>query len=169
MRKMKNEKEIKRNLKNELNDTEPSSSLQNRVFSKLNVKETKKTFSFRKWVPALTCCLCVALIAVVGLVVGNSISKNNKAYNAIVQVDVNPSIEMVVDELDDRVLSGWIDFATQPIKYAEDGEPIKVDDENDADYISSPSCIISVYTSDEDIFEGSTPKKDKEADKTTEK
>lgn len=33
-----------------------------------------------------------------GLVVGNSISKNNKAYNAIVQVDVNPSIEMVVDE-----------------------------------------------------------------------
>lgn len=54
--------------------------------------------SFRKWVPALTCCLCVALIAVVGLVVGNSISKNNKAYNAIVQVDVNPSIEMVVDE-----------------------------------------------------------------------
>ena len=98
MRKMKNEKEIKRNLKNELNDTEPSSSLQNRVFSELNVKETKKTFSFRKWVPALTCCLCVALIAVVGLVVGNSISKNNKAYNAIVQVDVNPSIEMVVDE-----------------------------------------------------------------------
>lgn len=98
MRKMKNEKEIKRNLKNELNDTEPSSSLQNRVFSELNVKETKKTFPFRKWVPALTCCLCVALIAVVGLVVGNSISKNNKAYNAIVQVDVNPSIEMVVDE-----------------------------------------------------------------------
>lgn len=44
MRKMKNEKEIKRNLKNELNDTEPSSSLQNRVFSELNVKETKKTF-----------------------------------------------------------------------------------------------------------------------------
>ena len=105
MRKMKNEKEIKRNLKNELNDTEPSSSLQNRVFSELNVKETKKTFSFRKWVPALTCCLCVALIAVVGLVVGNSISKNNKAYNAIVQVDVNPSIEMVVDEKN-QVLSG---------------------------------------------------------------
>ena len=61
-------------------------------------------------------------------------------------------IETVVDELDDRVISGWIDFATQPIKFAEDGEPIKVDDENDADYISSPSCIISVYTSDEDIF-----------------
>ena len=43
-------------------------------------------------------------------------------------------IDTVVDELDDRVLSGWIDWATQPIKFAEDGEPIKVDDENDADY-----------------------------------
>lgn len=78
MRKMKNEKEIKRNLKNELNDTEPSSSLQNRVFSELNVKETKKTFPFRKWVPALTCCLCVALIAVVGLVVGSQLVKTIK-------------------------------------------------------------------------------------------
>ena len=61
-------------------------------------------------------------------------------------------IETVVDELDDRVLSGWIDFASQPIKFAEDGEPIKVDDENDADYISNPSCIMGVYTSDEDVF-----------------
>ena len=61
-------------------------------------------------------------------------------------------IETVVDELDDRVLSGWIDWASQPIKFAEDGEPIKVDDENDADYISSSSCIISVCTSDEDVF-----------------
>ena len=61
-------------------------------------------------------------------------------------------IDMVVDELDDRVLSGWIDWGTQPIKFAEDGEPIKVDDENDADYISNPSCIISVNTSDEDVF-----------------
>ena len=62
-------------------------------------------------------------------------------------------IETVVDELTDRVNSGWIDFATQPIKFAEDGEPIKVDDANDADYISNPSCIIGVYTSDEDVFD----------------
>ena len=62
-------------------------------------------------------------------------------------------IDTVVDELDDRVLSGWIDFASQPIKFAEDGEPIKVDDANDADYISNPSCIISVTTSDEDVFD----------------
>ena len=62
-------------------------------------------------------------------------------------------IDMVVDELDDRVLSGWIDFASQPIKFAEDGEPIKVDDANDADYISNPSCIMGVYTSDEDVFD----------------
>ena len=61
-------------------------------------------------------------------------------------------IETVVDELTDRVNGGWIDFDAQPIKFAEDGEPIKVDDENDADYISSPSCIISVTTSDEDVF-----------------
>ena len=62
-------------------------------------------------------------------------------------------IETVVDELDDRVLSGWIDWASQPIKFAEDGEPIKVDDENDADYISNPSCIMGVYITDEDVFD----------------
>lgn len=43
-------------------------------------------------------------------------------------------IETVVDELTDRVNSGWIVWEPQPIKFAEDGEPIKVDDENDADY-----------------------------------
>lgn len=62
-------------------------------------------------------------------------------------------IETVVDELTDRVNSGWIVWEPQPIKFAEDGEPIKVDDANDADYISNPSCIIGVYTSDEDVFD----------------
>ena len=61
-------------------------------------------------------------------------------------------IDTVVDEMDDRVLSGWIDWASQPIKFAEDGEPIKVDDANDADYISNPSCIMGVYITDEDVF-----------------
>ena len=58
----------------------------------------------------------------------------------------NKDIDTVVDELTNRVLSGWIVWEPQPIKFAEDGEPIKVDDENDADYISNPSCIIGVYT-----------------------
>ena len=62
-------------------------------------------------------------------------------------------IETVIDELTDRFHGGWIDWTTQPIKFAKDGEPIKVDDENDADYISNPSCIIGVYTSDEDVFD----------------
>ena len=62
-------------------------------------------------------------------------------------------IETVVDELTDRFNSGWIVWEPQPIKFAEDGEPIKVDDANDADYISNPSCIIGVYTSDEDGFD----------------
>ena len=61
-------------------------------------------------------------------------------------------IDTVVDELTNRVLSGWIDFASQPIKFAKDGDPIKVDDENDADYISNPSCIMGVYITDEDVF-----------------
>ena len=62
-------------------------------------------------------------------------------------------IETVVDELTDRFHSGWIVWEPQPIKFAEDGEPIKVDDANDADYISNPSCIMGVYTSDEDVFD----------------
>ena len=62
-------------------------------------------------------------------------------------------IETVVDELTDRVNSGWIVWEPQPIKFAEDGEPIRVDDANDADYISNPSCIMGVYTSDEDVFD----------------
>ena len=61
-------------------------------------------------------------------------------------------IETVIDELTDRVHNGWIVWEPQPIKFAEDGEPIKVDDANDADYISNPSCIMGVYTSDEDVF-----------------
>ena len=62
-------------------------------------------------------------------------------------------IETVVDELTDRVNSGWIVWEPQPIKFAEDGEPIKVDDANDADYISNPSCIMGVYITDEDVFD----------------
>ena len=62
-------------------------------------------------------------------------------------------IETVIDELTDRFQGGWIVWEPQPIKFAEDGEPIKVDDTNDADYISNPSCIIGVYTSDEDVFD----------------
>ena len=62
-------------------------------------------------------------------------------------------IETVVDELTECFNSGWIVWEPQPIKFAEDGEPIKVDDANDADYISNPSCIIGVYTSDEDVFD----------------
>ena len=62
-------------------------------------------------------------------------------------------IETVIDELTDRFQGGWIVWEPQPIKFAEDGEPIKVDDANDADYISNTSCIIGVYTSDEDVFD----------------
>ena len=62
-------------------------------------------------------------------------------------------IETVVDELTDRVNSGWIVWEPQPIKFAEDGNPIKVDDANDADYISNPSCIMGVYITDEDVFD----------------
>ena len=62
-------------------------------------------------------------------------------------------IDTVVDELTECFNSGWIVWEPQPIKFAEDGEPIKVDDANDADYISNPSCIIGVYTSDEDVFD----------------
>ena len=61
-------------------------------------------------------------------------------------------IETVVDELTECFNSGWIVWEPQPIKFAEDGEPIKVDDENDADYISNPSCIMGVYITDEDVF-----------------
>ena len=64
----------------------------------------------------------------------------------------NKDIETIIDELTDRVHSGWIVWEPQPIKFAEDGEPIKVDDANDADYISNPSCIMGVYITDEDVF-----------------
>lgn len=104
MKIMKTEKKIKTNLKKELTDTQPSATLENRVFDELNIKRQKKQFPFRKWVPALTCCICVAIIAVVSLIVSSSNGKRPGVYNAIVQVDVNPSIEMVVDE-NNQVLS----------------------------------------------------------------
>lgn len=104
----KTEKEMKKRLRKELSNVEPNDTLESKVFSKvaLHVPE-KKSISFKKYVPILTCSLCIVFLLAIGMIVGNMIQgkvREKNDYHAIVQVDVNPSIEMVVDK-NQQVLS----------------------------------------------------------------
>lgn len=102
MKMRKTEKEIKKNLRNELSSVEPTDELESKVFSKVAFHpSTKRTVPFKKYIPALVSSLCIILLFIVGTVVvtfASQKAKENNNYNAIVQVDVNPSIEMVVDK-----------------------------------------------------------------------
>ncbi len=98
----KAEKEIRKDLRNELFDIEPDDALEDKVFSKVALQpSTKSTTPFKRYIPVLTCSLCFVLLCVIGIIVGNVMHSRRiekQDYQAIVQVDVNPSIEMVVDK-----------------------------------------------------------------------
>ena len=79
-----------------------------RVKKELNMKEKQKQYlvnkPYKRWVPILATSFCILLAIVIGVIALNNKKVNAKEYNAIVQVDVNPSIQMVVDE-ENKVLS----------------------------------------------------------------
>ena len=98
----KTEREIKKRLVNEYTDINPSSTLRNRVFNNLGIssEKKKKTFFFsRRSATLMTTFACLLIIVVVSLIfILSPQPKEGPKYQAIVQVDVNPSIEMTVDE-----------------------------------------------------------------------
>lgn len=102
------EKKLKTDMRKKMLDTNPSDELYERVKKELNMKEKQKQYlvnkTYKRWVPILATSFCILLAIVIGVIALNNKKVNAKEYNAIVQVDVNPSIQMVVDE-ENKVLS----------------------------------------------------------------
>ena len=102
------EKKLKTDMRKKMLDTNPSDELYERVKKELNMKEKQKQYlvnkPYKRWVPILATSFCILLAIVIGVIALNNKKVNAKEYNAIVQVDVNPSIQMVVDE-ENKVLS----------------------------------------------------------------
>lgn len=93
------EKQIRSKLKSEMKEnSEPKKELYNQVSKRVGViQNDKKQKSYKRWLQVLAPCVCLMAIAtiVIAMIVGK---KPVEAHQSIVQVDVNPSIEMVVDE-----------------------------------------------------------------------
>lgn len=104
-----NEKELKNKFIERFSaDSQPSKDLYEKVCDNLDLeKKEKVNFSFKKLIPTISVSLCLILAVIIGIVIINGnrpgLDKNIN-YNAIVQVDVNPSIQLVVDQ-DKKVLS----------------------------------------------------------------
>lgn len=102
------EKKLKTDMRKKMLDTNPSDELYERVKKELNMKEKQKQYlvnkPYKRWVPIFATSFCILLAIVIGVIALNNKKVNAKEYNAIVQVDVNPSIQMVVDE-ENKVLS----------------------------------------------------------------
>lgn len=98
------EKKIKQEFRNNfLNDSKPNLELYQKVTKDMKLeKKDHKFFSFRKWVPTVVVSLCLIVAIVLGFVFTDN--KNVETYNSIVQLDVNPSIQLVVNQ-DNKVLS----------------------------------------------------------------
>lgn len=93
------EKQIRSKFKNEMKEnSEPRKELYNQVSERVGVIPSGKTQKkYKKWLQVLAPCVCLMIMVtiVMAIVVGK---KPVEAHQTIVQVDVNPSIEMIVDE-----------------------------------------------------------------------
>lgn len=96
------EKQLKKTLKSELIDTQPTTQLKSRIYNENDIN-LPKPFSFKfKWSYAcifILTMMCTSLL-IINILHNNepTIINNNDSYLALVTIDVNPSIEMVVDE-----------------------------------------------------------------------
>lgn len=97
------ERKLKKTLKKEFVDTQPTTQLKTRIYDENNVN-LPKPFSFKfKWSYA---CIFVLTIMCTTLLIFNITHKDpvgtiyidSDKYLALVTIDVNPSIEMVIDE-----------------------------------------------------------------------
>lgn len=93
------EKQIRSKFKNEMKEnSEPRKELYDQVSERVGVIPSRNTQKkYKRWLQVLAPCVCLMIMVtiVMAIVVGK---KPVEAHQAIVQVDVNPSIEMVVDE-----------------------------------------------------------------------
>lgn len=91
------EKYIKNNI-NKNPDYEPSDNLKEKIFKNVALNSHSKVSFFKKNLFKFTSCFaCIALFIVVGIVLIFSTNKVEQ-YSAIIEIDVNPEIEMVINE-----------------------------------------------------------------------
>ncbi len=101
---MKFEKKLKKQLNLEIGDNKnPSENLYERMSRKMSFNQKSKKMR-NKWVPLMTALTAFVAILVIGIVITSNSKIGNGSYNAVVQMDVNPSIQLVVDEKN-KVLS----------------------------------------------------------------
>ncbi len=95
------ERELKKRLRNELVDTNPTENLRNRIYVENDITP-KKPFIFTfKWSYACIFVLTLMLITVTISSFANNkktIVNKTEQYYAMITMDVNPSITMVIDE-----------------------------------------------------------------------
>lgn len=99
------EKSIKETLNNEFRETKPSNDIKKRFFNKIGIESnhnSKHKNNIFKALKIATSLACVFLLVLCSIFI---FSKNDSIkYEAIIQIDVNPSVEFVVDD-NDKVLS----------------------------------------------------------------
>lgn len=101
---MKIEKKIKKQLSQEIGSSkEPNENLYERITKDMQLNQNRPVRK-NKWVPLITALSVFLVVLVSGILLISNSSFDKKSYAAIVQMDVNPSIEMVVDE-QNRVVS----------------------------------------------------------------
>lgn len=102
---MRFEDKLKKDLDNAIGaDKEPSKELYAKVLSNQSLNKKKK-YNFKPLIFALSFCI-ILFVAGLSLIKQNTTPKNT--YNAIIKIDVNPSIEMIVNEKNEVIAANGL-------------------------------------------------------------
>lgn len=98
------EKNIKESLNDKFIEKNPSDDIKKRLFSRLGLQVKQKKFSKSNLIKLCTSFACLVLVIICSILIFSNDNVNTLRYEAIIQIDVNPSVEFVVDD-SDKVLS----------------------------------------------------------------
>lgn len=98
------EKNIKESLNDKFIEKNPSDVIKKRLFSRLGLQVKQKKFSKSNLIKLCTSFACLVLVIICSILIFSNDNVNTLKYEAIIQIDVNPSVEFVVDD-SDKVLS----------------------------------------------------------------
>lgn len=98
------EKNIKEFLNDKFIEKNPSDDIKKRLFSRLGLQVKQKKFSKSNLIKLCTSFACLVLVIICSILIFSNDNVNTLKYEAIIQIDVNPSVEFVVDD-SDKVLS----------------------------------------------------------------
>lgn len=98
------EKNIKESLNDKFIEKNPSDDIKKSLFSRLGLQVKQKKFSKSNLIKLCTSFACLVLVIICSILIFSNDNVNTLKYEAIIQIDVNPSVEFVVDD-SDKVLS----------------------------------------------------------------